>query len=136
MALRAVDGDIMPVVQVAPNWESYEFMKLDLKNAEHQAFFEACSKLLCLSGMHVPRQTSISRRLLTIIIDALSLPHLPTPTPSTPTAMAAMASMMPSNNNQTSRNRAQCRLGLTMAHISFFSHFFVFLFTNELYFRV
>jgi elongation factor 1-gamma len=33
--------DIMPVVQVAPDWESYTFTKLDLKKAEDKAFFEA-----------------------------------------------------------------------------------------------
>ena len=33
--------DVMPVVQVAPDWESYEFTKLDLGNAEQKAFFEA-----------------------------------------------------------------------------------------------
>lgn len=32
---------IMPVVQVAPDWESYAFTKLDLENAEQKAFFEA-----------------------------------------------------------------------------------------------
>jgi elongation factor 1-gamma len=32
--------DIMPVVQVAPDWESYSFTKLDLANAEQKAFFE------------------------------------------------------------------------------------------------
>lgn len=30
-----------PVVEVAPDWESYEFKKLDLENADDKAFFEA-----------------------------------------------------------------------------------------------
>ncbi|KAF8233997.1 elongation factor 1-gamma [Tricholoma matsutake] len=33
--------DVVPVVQVAPDWESYSFTKLDLENAEQKAFFEA-----------------------------------------------------------------------------------------------
>jgi elongation factor 1-gamma len=33
--------DVFPVVQVAPDWESYEFSKIDLENAEQKAFFEA-----------------------------------------------------------------------------------------------
>lgn len=33
--------DIMPVVQVAPDWESYAYTKLDLGNPEQKAFFEA-----------------------------------------------------------------------------------------------
>jgi len=32
--------DIKPVVEVAPDWESYEFKRLDLSNAEDKAFFE------------------------------------------------------------------------------------------------
>lgn len=30
-----------PVVEVAPDWESYNFKKLDLENADDKAFFEA-----------------------------------------------------------------------------------------------
>ncbi|KAI8996277.1 elongation factor 1-gamma [Trametes punicea] len=33
--------DIKPVVEVAPDWESYEFKRLDLNNPEDKAFFEA-----------------------------------------------------------------------------------------------
>ncbi|KZT66791.1 elongation factor 1-gamma [Daedalea quercina L-15889] len=33
--------DIKPVVEVAPDWESYEYKKLDLSNAADKAFFEA-----------------------------------------------------------------------------------------------
>ena len=33
--------DIKPVVDVAPDYESYEYKKLDLDNAEEKAFFEA-----------------------------------------------------------------------------------------------
>ncbi|KAH9929421.1 elongation factor 1-gamma [Fomitopsis serialis] len=33
--------DIKPVVDVAPDWESYEYKKLDISNAEDKAFFEA-----------------------------------------------------------------------------------------------
>ena len=33
--------DVLPVVNVAPDWESYEYKKLDLDNAEDKAFFEA-----------------------------------------------------------------------------------------------
>ncbi|CAK5271269.1 unnamed protein product [Mycena citricolor] len=33
--------DATPVVNVAPDWESYEFKKLDLANADDKAFFEA-----------------------------------------------------------------------------------------------
>ena len=40
-ALIARGQDIKPVGDVAPDWESYEFKKLDLDNAEDKAFFEA-----------------------------------------------------------------------------------------------
>lgn len=33
--------DVKGVVDVAPDWESYEYVKLDLSNAEQKAFFEA-----------------------------------------------------------------------------------------------
>lgn len=33
--------DVQPVVDVAPDWESYEYKKLDLENADDKAFFEA-----------------------------------------------------------------------------------------------
>jgi elongation factor 1-gamma len=33
--------DAIPVVSVAPDWESYEFKKLDLGNEKDKAFFEA-----------------------------------------------------------------------------------------------
>ena len=33
--------DVKPVVDVAPDWESYEYKKLDLSNAEDKAYFEA-----------------------------------------------------------------------------------------------
>ncbi|CDO76003.1 hypothetical protein BN946_scf184780.g10 [Trametes cinnabarina] len=33
--------DIKPVVEVAPDWESYEYKRLDLNNPEDKAFFEA-----------------------------------------------------------------------------------------------
>jgi elongation factor 1-gamma len=33
--------EIKPVVEVAPDWESYEYKKLDLSNAHDKAFFEA-----------------------------------------------------------------------------------------------
>jgi len=33
--------EVGPVVDVAPDWESYEYKKLDLDNAEEKAFFEA-----------------------------------------------------------------------------------------------
>ncbi|CAK5269474.1 unnamed protein product [Mycena citricolor] len=33
--------DATPVVNVAPDWESYEFKKLDIANADDKAFFEA-----------------------------------------------------------------------------------------------
>lgn len=39
--LIARGQDIKPVVDVAPDWESYEFKKLDLENPEDKAFFEA-----------------------------------------------------------------------------------------------
>lgn len=35
--------DIKPVVDVAPDWESYEYKKLDLENADDKAFFEAAN---------------------------------------------------------------------------------------------
>ena len=40
-ALIARGQDIKPVVDVAPDWESYEFKRLDLNNADDKAFFEA-----------------------------------------------------------------------------------------------
>ena len=33
--------DVKPVVEVAPDWESYEFKRIDLENADDKAFFEA-----------------------------------------------------------------------------------------------
>lgn len=33
--------DATPVVDVAPDWESYSFVKLDLEKPEDKAFFEA-----------------------------------------------------------------------------------------------
>ncbi|TDL23562.1 elongation factor 1-gamma [Rickenella mellea] len=33
--------DIKPVVEVAPDWESYEFTRIELENAEDKRFFEA-----------------------------------------------------------------------------------------------
>lgn len=35
--------EIKPVIEVAPDWESYEYKKLDLDNAEDKAFFEAAN---------------------------------------------------------------------------------------------
>ncbi|KAI0087508.1 elongation factor 1-gamma [Irpex rosettiformis] len=35
--------DIQPTVEVAPDWESYTFKKLDLSNAEDKSFFEAAN---------------------------------------------------------------------------------------------
>ena len=34
-------GDFKPVVDVAPDWESYEYTKLDLANPAQKDFFEA-----------------------------------------------------------------------------------------------
>ncbi|EJF60198.1 elongation factor 1-gamma [Dichomitus squalens] len=39
--LIARGQDIKPVVDVAPDWESYEYKRLDLNNPEDKAFFEA-----------------------------------------------------------------------------------------------
>jgi elongation factor 1-gamma len=33
--------DIKPVVEVAPDWESYTYEKIDLSNEEQRAYFEA-----------------------------------------------------------------------------------------------
>lgn len=33
--------DIIPVVSVAPDWESYSYEKIDLNNPEQKAYFEA-----------------------------------------------------------------------------------------------
>ena len=35
--------DVKPVVEVAPDFESYEYKKLDLDNADDKAFFEAAN---------------------------------------------------------------------------------------------
>ena len=40
-ALILRGADVKPVVDVAPDWESYEYKKLDLENADDKAFFEA-----------------------------------------------------------------------------------------------
>lgn len=40
-ALIARGQDIKPVIDVAPDWESYEYKRLDLNNADDKAFFEA-----------------------------------------------------------------------------------------------
>lgn len=42
-ALIARGQDIIPVVDVAPDYESYSYKKLDLENAEDKAFFEAAN---------------------------------------------------------------------------------------------
>jgi elongation factor 1-gamma len=33
--------DVKPVVEVAPDWESYEYSKLDISDAAQKSFFEA-----------------------------------------------------------------------------------------------
>ena len=40
-ALIARGPEIKPVVEVAPDWESYTYERIDLDNAEQKAFFEA-----------------------------------------------------------------------------------------------
>jgi hypothetical protein len=40
-ALIARGPEIKPVVEVAPDWESYTYERIDLNNAEQKAFFEA-----------------------------------------------------------------------------------------------
>ncbi|KAI0281561.1 hypothetical protein BC826DRAFT_1099692 [Russula brevipes] len=40
-ALIAHGQEIRPVVEVAPDWESYTYERIDLDNAEQKAFFEA-----------------------------------------------------------------------------------------------
>ncbi|KAI0279254.1 hypothetical protein BC826DRAFT_1094579 [Russula brevipes] len=40
-ALIARGQEIRPVVEVAPDWESYTYERIDLDNAEQKAFFEA-----------------------------------------------------------------------------------------------
>ena len=40
-ALIARGPEIKPVVEVAPDWESYTYERIDLENAEQKAFFEA-----------------------------------------------------------------------------------------------
>jgi len=40
-ALIARGPEIKPVVEVAPDWESYTYERVDLNNAEQKAFFEA-----------------------------------------------------------------------------------------------
>ena len=40
-ALIARGPEIKPVVEVAPDWESYTYKRVDLDNAEDKAFFEA-----------------------------------------------------------------------------------------------
>ena len=42
-ALICRGQDIIPVVEVAPDYESYAFKKLDLENADDKAFFEAAN---------------------------------------------------------------------------------------------
>ena len=39
--LIARGSDIVPVVRVAPDWESYSYEKVDLNNPEQKAYFEA-----------------------------------------------------------------------------------------------
>lgn len=41
--LIARGQDIIPVVEVAPDYESYSYKKLDLENPEDKAFFEAAN---------------------------------------------------------------------------------------------
>jgi len=40
-AFVARGPEIKPVVEVAPDWESYTYERIDLENAEQKAFFEA-----------------------------------------------------------------------------------------------
>lgn len=40
-ALILRGSEVKPVVDVAPDWESYEYKKIDLENADDKAFFEA-----------------------------------------------------------------------------------------------
>ena len=40
-AFIARGSEIKPVVDVAPDWESYKYERIDLENAEQKAFFEA-----------------------------------------------------------------------------------------------
>jgi elongation factor 1-gamma len=40
-ALIARGPEIKPVVEAAPDWESYTYERIDLNNAEQKAFFEA-----------------------------------------------------------------------------------------------
>jgi elongation factor 1-gamma len=40
-ALICRGPDIKPVVEVAPDWESYEYKALDIKDEEQKKFFEA-----------------------------------------------------------------------------------------------
>ena len=40
-AFIARGPEIKPVVEVAPDWESYTYERIDLENAEQKAFFEA-----------------------------------------------------------------------------------------------
>ena len=39
-ALILRGSDVKPVVEVAPDWESYEYKELKLDNADDKAFFE------------------------------------------------------------------------------------------------
>jgi len=78
-AFIARGPEIKPVVEVAPDWESYKYKRIDLENAEHKAFFEAAlawdlevGDKKWVDGKNVRRSPFTSRVMSLISIDSSS----------------------------------------------------------------
>ena len=70
--------EIKPVVEVAPDWESYTYERIDLENADQKAFFEAALAWdLEISGKKWLDGKNVRRHFLSLfrglVIDLLSI---------------------------------------------------------------
>jgi len=77
-AFIAREPEIKPVVEVAPDWESYTYERIDLENADQKAFFEAALAWdLEISGKKWLDGKNVRRHFLSLfrglVIDLLSI---------------------------------------------------------------
>jgi len=77
-AFIARGPEIKAVVEVAPDWESYTYERIDLENADQKAFFEAALAWdLEISGKKWVDGKNVRRRFLSLfralVIDLLSI---------------------------------------------------------------
>src|SRR5712671_2993153 len=77
-AFIAREPEIKPVDEVAPDWESYTYQRIDLENADQKAFFEAALAWdLEISGKKWVDGKNVRRRFLSLfralVIDLLSI---------------------------------------------------------------